>query len=615
MIDCPACGATPPADARVCPFCGKRLPLRPQKTLFGQAGGLSTIDSTKADSVRTLKASSPLETLVGVVTPFAREPEPEPEPVSSQKTLFGLPAIRPIVAAAPERPTPLPDHGAAASRTRPLEATRTLAGQAMPELVQSLRTAAAAAERGGRTVQTQALPKPEPKPEPGPKPPAALDPPSRSERRAQRGRRLAEARVAAESAGMQATAARRRVWAPVLALFVVAGLAIGALALLSKGPPPFTARIDGEVAMVRTGDALRASGQLKLSGPAAVSGPGFEARLDGRGPFELSVPAADLKLGTTALKLIVTPDVGEPVQLTVAVKIHYRLSVETLTAPKSGGRIHVEVQVLPGWKVGAAGATAERLSADRFRLGLDAAPLLEQVDMLEGPTGELSFELQLTDPSGAHSTFQERIIAPLPRTRLTVWRPLFGQVQTGPKVSVEGTTTPAAQVRVGAVSTVADEQGRFSLEAELPAEGAELTVVSDASQKLPVTGVIDTRRLSQSKFDDMTTQLGIGAPKSPRYRTLLGDLGRREGELVKMVGRIAGQRRGRKPGTNLVQLSTCRRGNRCPVWVETKGPVWVDGSGRATAIGRLAGLKSYANRAGQTVEAPRIIDATLLPWR
>ncbi len=395
---------------------------------------------------------------------------------------------------------------------------------------------------------------------------------------------------------------------------LVAGLAIAALALLSKPKTDFKASIDA-VAARRIGKQLFASGTLTLTGPAQVEGPGLNRRFTESGPFELQVLAMDLKLGTNPLPIRITPDSGAPVQLSVAVNLHYRLSVEALVAPQNGGRIRVEVETLPQWKISAAGATAERLSPTRFRLGLDASPLLEKVDRLEGPTGLLAFVLELTNPQGEKTQFNERLVAPLPTTRLTVWRPLFGQVQTTGKLTVSGRATPGASVTVAGERTVADATGRFSLTAKMPSDGAKMEVVADGEQRLPAVSALDPRRLSPAKFADMTTQLRAGAPKTPRYRTLLKDLGRREGERVTVIGRIAGQRRGRKTGVNIIQLSTCQRGNRCPVWVETTGPVWVDESGRATVIGRLAGLKKYANRAGLEVEAPRLTEATLLPWR
>ena len=72
-------------------------------------------------------------------------------------------------------------------------------------------------------------------------------------------------------------------------------------------------------------------------------------------------------------------------------------------------------------------------------------------------------------------------------------------------------------------------------------------------------------------------------------------------------------RRGEAEGTDVLQMTTCRRGDGCPIWVETQGPVLVGPGDRATVVGAVAGAHAYRTAGGEAKSVPRLVDAVLLP--
>ena len=66
-------------------------------------------------------------------------------------------------------------------------------------------------------------------------------------------------------------------------------------------------------------------------------------------------------------------------------------------------------------------------------------------------------------------------------------------------------------------------------------------------------------------------------------------------------------------GLDVVQLTTCSRGDGCPIWIELKGPMMANAGDTVRVAGVLDGVQTYRSSAGKTITAPRLANAILVP--
>ncbi|MCB9536388.1 MAG: hypothetical protein H6704_08995 [Myxococcales bacterium] len=456
-----------------------------------------------------------------------------------------------------------------------------------------------------------------------PNPDVAQRPPKapRSAEERQRADLYNAARIAAAVAAEERRAARTRTRRLLTFLAVAAVAAAVAATFALREKTAFRAQVGQGMTVVRGDAAYDVRLTVETSGPAVVRHPGGEAAVEGRAELRFDVPADSMQVGDNALELLVTPTEGAPVVLRPKVTVFYRLSAPALGPPRAGTPVEATVRLMPGWTVAVeGGAVRPGPTPDSYVLAMDPAPLLARVDGLSGPTGELPVAMTLTGPAGETRRFTERLRLPLPDTPATVFEPPFGWASEADRVTLRGRTLPGAAVQVGSIGTRADAEGAFELIVPLGAPGAQtLAVEVDAPERRPSTVEIAVRRLDAEAAAAQRAALEarvaeMKAPRRPtRYTRLVKDLEGHTGAAVRLQGEVVTARRGEAEGTDVLQMTTCRRGDGCPIWVETQGPVLVGPGDRATVVGAVAGAHAYRTAGGEAKSVPRLVDAVLLP--
>jgi hypothetical protein len=658
MTPCPACGEQSPNDAARCVACGAPLDADARRTVFGvpSPAGASSRAPTPGEAQRTVfgmarpaglgqppeepakpaaASADPHRTLFGMARPDTRPPPSAPPPATApedpHRTLFGMAApgrapAPPSAGPAPQQTlfgVPAPRDDAPTPGPRPLRPAASEAPPAMGE--QTLFGVPSAARPGPPPGAHPALQGGDPQRtfDGPPNPDVAQHPPKapRSAEDRQRADLYNAARIAAAVAAEERRAARTRTRRLLTFLAVTAVAAALAATFALREKTAFRAQVGEGMTVVR-GDAVYSVRlTVETSAPAVVRHPGGEAEFEGSAELRFDVPADTMQVGDNALELRVTPDEGEPVVLRPKVTVFYRLSAPALGPPRAGTPVEASVRLMPGWTVAVElGEVRPSDAPDTFVLAMDPAPLLARVDDLAGPTGELPVAMTLTGPDGDARRFTERLRLPLPDTPATVFEPPFGWASEADRVILRGRTLPDAAVQVGSIGTRADAQGEFELVVPLGPPGEQtLEVEVDAAERRPATVQVAVRRLDAAAAKAQRAALEarlaeLKAPRRPtRYARLVTDLEGHTGAAVRLRGKVVTARRGDEAGTDVLQMTTCRRGDGCPVWVETKGPVLVGPGDDATVVGAVAGAHAYRTAGGEAKSVPRLVDAVLLP--
>lgn len=602
--------ARPPKTAPAPPPKTAPVSADPHRTLFGMAR-----PDTHAPAANAPPAEAPTDahrTLFGMAAPgraSAPPPAAPPPPAAApQQTLFGVPAPR------DDAPTPGP---------RPL---RPAAAEAPPALGEQTLFGVPSAARpapppGAHPVLTGA--DPQRTLDGPPNPDVAAHPPKapRSAEDRERAELYNAARIAAAVAADERRAARGRTLRLLTFLAVAAVAAAIAASFALREKAAFRAHVREGMTVVRGDAVYRVRLTLDTSAPAVVRHPGGEVSVEGSADLRFDVPADSMQVGDNALELHVIPDEGRPVVLRPKVTVFYRLSAPALGPPRLGTPVEATVRLMPRWTVAVEGGTVRAGDApDTFVLAMDPAPLLARVDGLEGPTGELPVAMSLTGPDGTTRQFTERLRLPLPDTPASVYEPPFGWASEADRVTLRGRTLPDAAVQVGSIGTRADAQGDFELVVPLGEPGPQtLDVEVDAASRRPSIVSVKVRRLDADAAEAQRAALEkrvaeLKAPRrTTRYTRLVKDLEGHTGAAVRLKGKVVTARRGEVAGTDVLQMTTCRRGDGCPIWVETKAPVLVGPGERATVIGAVAGAHAYRTAGGEAKSVPRLVDAVLLP--
>ena len=363
---------------------------------------------------------------------------------------------------------------------------------------------------------------------------------------------------------------------------------------------------------VRVGVVATQAARLELpAGATRVTAPA-ELAPGERADLEFTLPDANLKVGDNDLTLRVLPldpESGEPVPLRLAVRVAYRFSVVEADAP-----LAVDVQVMPGWRVKASGATVAPISASVWRV---AWPRDLRAAALEGAapdakTVELPLALALDGPAGERLDVQERLTLRVPDTPVELLEPARDVETQRASLRVAGRSLPGARVSLGETPLKVDPEGRFEGRWDVAAGGPETLEL-----KVTATGHRRTTlALRATRVDAAATARARRAfevmASSARLLTLTeastAETDALRGQRVRVAGRVLSTQTESVPegDTTWVLLSACR--GDCPVFARVSGAVRVVPGDDALVVGAVASPREYATQSGRTLKA-LVLDA------
>jgi hypothetical protein len=575
---------------------------RPSPTDTAIPGARGSISAAEAEEGRTL-LGSPGPAALASLPPRRRAPEPvpsAPEPAPTVRDISDAPAGG--VAAA--RPTPAPAVTPDPRRAMG-DASRDggpPTGTGAPEARPAAQPAAAAADAAPQAVgRTQML--------------------------------YFAARFSASLEEDEEKRARVRNRNAILAFLGLALVAGTLLWFFAREKAALTADVIGSVEVRRVDGAYRVSATIRTSEPAVVEYPGGSVEVEGDTAVRFDIGEADLEVGTNRVQLNARPQEGEgrPTRLDFEVPVLFRFSSPPMTPPKPGVPVKLELRVAPGWTPTLEGGKV--LDGDapgHHRVELDPTPLLAVLDRLDGDSGTLSFRLNLSNAQGEAHTFRESVVLPIPATPVALWSPPHRWATAGSRVEIAGRSVAGARVSVGAMTVATDADGVFTATVPLADEGRKtLEVRAQAPGQRPTTVTVEVARLSKREARARRTRLRREArtvagktKRAPAYEKMLAEAAALEGRRVALEGTIIEARRAAEvapepaagaPPTNVLQLVTCRGGDRCPVWVETTAALPAGAGDTVKVYGVLAGTHEYTGRGGDRISAPRLRADLVVP--
>ncbi|MFN3199855.1 MAG: hypothetical protein ACE366_15765 [Bradymonadia bacterium] len=568
------------------------IPAVEKKTLFGSPSPLATGQAARTSSPK--------------VTPA---PTSRPAPVT--------PSPRPALATVKSPPPEMPESTVSGSeRPEPKPAPEPSVARISKTPTPELSSGAARAKR--RAAHHQRVPT-------GPSP--VTEPSAEDAQDAQAAEAYAAARFAAAVAEDTQRARRQRdrklVWVLAGLVLLLAAVAV----LLWQARSRFTGEIAGAPTVSRGDDIYTITVPFKVSGPARLTYPGGVVAMKDAQTITFTLPVSTMKVGDNPITLTAIPeDGGETVERVLNVQLFYRITDIEVPRFTAGARVVVKMQVMPGWVPSVPGATIEPV-ADGHRLSLDPAPFLSKVDQMTGSHGPLPLALSLVGEKGKVQQFEEVLQLPIPRTRITVNRPVQGWSRAAEDVHITGRSLPGAQIAVGGVTEQADHQGHFDVKVPVPSVGSHtFKLVADAEARAPqsieiaverITSDVEKsrRRTRRGKIKALVKQGGLIEESWVR---MVDNAEALRNQRVRLEGPVIALRRGALGAGDVILMATCPHGaeakthNLCPVRVVTRAPISVRPGEMLEVVGRLSGVESFQTQGGLQ-KAPRVLAEAMSP--
>ncbi|MEM7608274.1 MAG: hypothetical protein AAF411_23210, partial [Myxococcota bacterium] len=343
--------------------------------------------------------------------------------------------------------------------------------------------------------------------------------------------------------------------------------------------------------------------RLRVEVPDAAPGTkvrfqGEEQALEG-GRAEFAIAADALHIGENELTVSVVDPDGAAHSVPLRLDLDYRVRADLSPLTGDTPKLRILVDAKPGSTV----------TLDETPVALDGSGHAA-VDFDVEPSAsvlERSFRYRVVT-DGAEAAAGE-VAVRVPIAALQVTRPATGAVTDRELLTVTGAVHDSATVTVdGETATVT--AGRFSIERPLPSVG-EHTVVVVARREGRVPRRIE---LQVSRVDDLrAAAAGFGADRRMTYARLAADPDSHQGKRVSFVGRVFNV--GTSPDGPMLQMVSrdCRRGARCPIWVNYDGATPVEMNQMVRVYGEASGEQQYRTSDGSVGRSPKVRAAFVLP--
>ena len=377
-----------------------------------------------------------------------------------------------------------------------------------------------------------------------------------------------------------------------IALLLIAGAAIAAVALLGGGPEVRAAVGAGDAGEVLEVDVVGAPAGTKVRFAGRE-----EATEAGRATFPLA--PNDLHVGENPLSLeIIAPD-GAADTADIVLDLRYRVRPDLSALSQDPPALLVLVDALPGSSV----------LLDGEPIPLDGSGHAEhRVPVSAGRSDhsvEVTVRYRVVAPDGVAADGQ--VQASVPVTTMQLDRPGQSLVTDREHVEVAGVVPPSASVTVGG-APVRVTEGRFLHRVALPTLGEHtVAVVATEPGKAPRHQDVSVRRVA----DLAAEAAGYAVDETLTYARIGQNPNIYRGQRVAFVGRIYNVRV--EGGRSDVQMMVrdCPRGERCPLWVSYPAATEAELNAWVRVLGEVGGEQQFRAESGQVLAVPRV-DATFI---